>query len=551
MNTKRYYQSYAVLFSVILLLSISLIIPVYAIREIQYNQTNVRLNENDISSIVYQKLHFLNKNNYSLHRIHTYYGHDHSTPLFYLIQLKPTGFMIITSDLGLPPVLSYSFTSELNMSSKEHMNYITLITSDIFNRIQKQNSDKKYDKHSTEWEYLLKENKEIQQSSSFQQWPPTGYSTTGGWIETQWDQNSPFNDFCPLDLSSGDRGLAGCPAVAIAQILHYHKTINNIQFDNTDDYTHDYVQYFQIDDDHNTYDFPSFPELNGYLSTVQSHFNQGIDLTNVDKAALLFACGTAAKQVYTPQVSGTFGVSQAFDAYQKFKCNESVLLTSEDEDIYDRIIQNIKTGLPVHFAIVDETVTTGHNLIIDGYNTNDYYHLNFGWKGAYDGWYDLPDELPFELTFIEGVIVDILMPTSIADLEVSGSIQLLDITPGSTVSSSFTIFNSGEINSELEWEIESYPEWGSWEFSQTQGTGLTPEVNNTLINVNITVPTDKEKTFTGGIKIVNKNEPKDFAVIPLSITTPMIIRESFLTYLLNHLCNYHPVLYQILIKIIS
>ena len=50
----------------------------------------------------------------------------------------------------------------------------------------------------------------------------------------------------------------------------------------------------------------------------------------------------------------------------------------------------------------------GHNVVIDGYNTNDYYHLNFGWGGSYNGWYLLPSQIPYGLTVVEGAIVDII-----------------------------------------------------------------------------------------------------------------------------------------------
>ena len=36
-----------------------------------------------------------------------------------------------------------------------------------------------------------------------------------------------------------------------------------------------------------------------------------------------------------------------------------------------------------------------------------YYHLNFGWGGSYNGWYLLPDDMPYGLTILKAVIVDI------------------------------------------------------------------------------------------------------------------------------------------------
>jgi len=70
--------------------------------------------------------------------------------------------------------------------------------------------------------------------------------------------------------------------------------------------------------------------------------------------------------------------------------------------------QNIKDTLPIHLAVVDPAWSMGHNVVVDGYNTDEYFHLNFGWGGQSNGWYLLPEEIPYGLTVIEGVIVDII-----------------------------------------------------------------------------------------------------------------------------------------------
>lgn len=79
-----------------------------------------------------------------------------------------------------------------------------------------------------------------------------------------------------------------------------------------------------------------------------------------------------------------------------------------DTTLFSRLIQNMQDSLPAHLAIVDESNTTGHNVVVDGYNTNNYFHVNFGWGGSSNGWYLLPDEMPLSLTVIEGLIVDIM-----------------------------------------------------------------------------------------------------------------------------------------------
>ena len=514
----------------------SVVFPAVSNKNFISSRSQMNLDTNNIFTICQNKLKDLQKEQFLVKKITPYYSNKNPNPLFYFTELEPNGYIIVTNNIFLRPILAYSFTS-FELDSEKYDSFIEFIKTDLQLRLDESNEFEKESNFINEWNTFLEntDTSSIQSASLYEQWPPEGYSETEGWIETQWHQDSPFNDLCPIDLESGMRGIAGCPAVTMAQIFNYHQTINDVSFNDSDDYYHNYGQRFRIDDDYEEYGFPSFPELNNYLNTIQTHFDQDISLTDTDKAALTFACGTAATQSYSPESSGTFGVSQAFDAYKKFNCDETELLTESDTDLYDRIIQNVKTGLPVHLAIVNDAWNSGHNLIIDGYKTDNYYHLNFGWGGTHDGWYDLTDELPYELTVIEGAIVDILKSTDSADLTTTGSIQLTDINPGSNVNGSFTIQNIGNTDSSLTWEIESYPTWGIWDFSQQQGTNLTPDQGEITIDVTIQIPEEKATTFSGGIKIINQNSSNDFEVIALSITTPKTKQNSFFDILFDNL----------------
>ncbi len=63
----------------------------------------------------------------------------------------------------------------------------------------------------------------------------------------------------------------------MAQILNYHKTTNNTQFNNGERYYHNYSgRQFWIDDDYADNGFPSFEDLNLYLDTISLHFQNNI-----------------------------------------------------------------------------------------------------------------------------------------------------------------------------------------------------------------------------------------------------------------------------------
>ncbi len=447
-------------------------------------------------------------------------------PLFYVFELHPPGYIIVTGSYDLPPVIAYSFTSNFKGNSEENPLF-DLLYADVTLRLQYiyYVPAETLEARHLQWNSYTKGNPVA--NGRFEQWPAEGTTPTGGWLLTNWNQNAPYNNFCPLDLANGgQRSVAGCPAVAMAQILNYHNTTMNVIFSDSDDYYHAYGgNNYWIDNNYLTYGFKSFPQLNTYLSTLQSHYESQIPLTNDDKAAITFACGVAATQVYGAAGSGTFGVSQAYEAYQRFNCTTISLLDEDDPDIYERMSSNMKDALPAHLAVVNQGWTAGHNVVLDGYNTDNYFHVNFGWGGGYNGWYLIPEELPYALTVIEGVIVDILKNTAIPDLTCEGTLAWNDVTPNETVTGSFTVSNIGEADSNLDWEITEWPTWGEWSFTPSNGNNLKPEDGSTTVTVSVVVPNQEDYLFTGEVKIENIENSTDYSIIPVSLQTGYKIHE--------------------------
>ncbi len=117
----------------------------------------------------------------------------------------------------------------------------------------------------------------------------------GPWVETQWGQEYPYNILCPLNPYGGRRCIVGLLPLVIAQIINYHKYINDANFDDDDDY---YSNPIYIDDDYEIYDFPSFPELNVYLDQIRDYYSNNNCLTDTLIAALNFACGVSVEHQY-------------------------------------------------------------------------------------------------------------------------------------------------------------------------------------------------------------------------------------------------------------
>lgn len=342
----------------------------------------------------------------------------------WLVKSDQNGFMIISADSSLRPILAYG--DDLSgLSVEQYQIWNSLLVADFEGRLLAvANGFSPSEKQL----WMMHEDK------AFQQWPPEGSTSTGGWLKTNWTQTSPYNKLCPMDLNAGSRSVVGCPATAMAQIFNYFNTINNTRFDDSDDYYHNYGSgnKYWIDDDFVSRDFPSFPRLNQWFDTIEHCYSSGTSLTDSMKAALSFAAGIAAQQVYTASVSGTFGIDQAQMAVQRFGFDQSELLVPPDFSIQQRVSDNMKNALPDLLGLVNEGWTVGHNVVVDGYNTNDFFHFNFGWGGSSNGWYTLPPtSIPYDLTVIEGVIVDILSSTAdIANKPVSEAVRITTQTGG-------------------------------------------------------------------------------------------------------------------------
>lgn len=315
--------------------------------------------------------------------------------LFVIYRLYPQGFVLCGNDSLLPPIVAYSFSSSITARDTSVMMLVK----------QTESLKPMLNKINPGW---LKMSQETQKAAP-EYWPAQGTTTTEGWVETRWTQTAPYNNYCPVDPLSSQRSYAGCPSIVMSQILNFWKTTKNKRFGADDRYYHSYGgRDFWIDDDYQLHGFPSFIQLNEDLDTLDAHYLTGSTLTNKDKAALVFACGVACTQVFSSAGSGTFGVNQAYEAYQHFGFSDCVLYTDTSANLLNVLINDMQNGRPAHLAVVDESWQTGHNVVIDGYNSDGYFHINFGWGGSSDGWWLVPDaSFPYQMSVIEGVIAGI------------------------------------------------------------------------------------------------------------------------------------------------
>ena len=193
-------------------------------------------------------------------------------------------------------------------------------------------------------------------------------------ILTRWGQHHPFNLLCPKTKDVNGKTtnmLAGCGPVAMAQMVNYHR-YPSMSPDKTYEYDWDLM----------------FPTLIAVLRKEEI----------VAVAKLISDCGVSSLTEYGDNASGT-SLSQMMGAlkrlfnYSNDMCiYERSLFSSPERDSLFRslIFTELKTGRPVFYRGYSEKEKDGHLFIIDGCRKKKV-HVNMGWAGNRDGYYDLDD----------------------------------------------------------------------------------------------------------------------------------------------------------------
>lgn len=196
----------------------------------------------------------------------------------------------------------------------------------------------------------------------------------------KWGQRAPYNSKCPL--SKGERSVTGCVATAVAQVMKYYnyprKTIKVIP-----SYT---TQSESIN-----VSFLGSGEIFEWEKIVDNYPKNGYTTAQADAVAKLMQyVGAAYKMDYTQkQSSASLGPEPlvnyfGYDA-DLIRYYYRTLMTIGEWN--DMIVRELKAKRPV--CMRGSSSGGGHAFVIDGVNKEGLFHVNWGWNGSYDGYYDM------------------------------------------------------------------------------------------------------------------------------------------------------------------
>ena len=233
-------------------------------------------------------------------------------------------------------------------------------------------------------------------------------------LTSQWGQGCYYNEGCPIDtLGPCQHASAGCVAIAMAQIMYYHK--------------HPIIGNGEI-----TYSDYPYGTLNANFGETTYLWDEMTDIvqqSNPAVAQLVAHCGIAVMMQYGPLQSESV-ITNANNAFKQFFDYPTTLLHSRSDSNYEDwkelIKHDLDQGLPVYYRGISSS--GGHAFVCDGYDTNDLFHFNFGWNGVADGYFTLAS--PYGFSETQSIICRII---SIPNIPLhSDNHGIIHVTPDGT-----------------------------------------------------------------------------------------------------------------------
>ena len=188
----------------------------------------------------------------------------------------------------------------------------------------------------------------------------------------------------------------------MAQIVYKHQYPKRLTFSTSDSYT---ANGINIDADATRYGFPTFAALNSSLSQI-NYDNNSTEIANLN-----FATGVKLRMSYGVKGSGAWRPEAYLDGFGFGSAAHSY----DWNTVRPSVIANMMDGLPVQIAIAGtyNGERVGHSVIVDGYRSDGFFHLNYGWgatapKPIAETWYDIPDcDTAYNFDAVYSVIYDI------------------------------------------------------------------------------------------------------------------------------------------------
>ncbi len=316
-------------------------------------------------------------------------------PAYYIVDLDPAGFVIVSADTDIDPIIGFLPEGTYNPSQNNPLG--ALVSNDLPSRLAAVRAStaapgltKAVSTAQSKWAMLsgvksLGASPTMSAVISDVRVPPL--------VQSKWDQdlaggNGPvcYNYYTPNNY------VCGCVATAMAQLMRYWQSptsgIGVHSYSITVDGTAQNASTRGGDGNGGPYNWSQMPLVPNSATTVTQCQAIG---------ALCYDAGIAAHMSYSMLSSGTW-MADAGNALRSVFHYSNVIVIEDlsrlalNTGVIPMVNPGLDAACPSLLAIYDAS-GSGHAIVVDGYGYNTgtlFHHLNLGWNGQSDAWYNLP-----------------------------------------------------------------------------------------------------------------------------------------------------------------
>ncbi len=284
---------------------------------------------------------------------------------FYVFVFEGGGFVLISADDAVIPVLGYSSNEPFDK------NNIPVVASEWFQS------------YSHQIKYIVDNN--ISNKETLKEWNKiknNEYEKSGQAVSplcsTLWDQSNPYYNLCPVVNSQ--RCVTGCVATAMAQVMKKWNfpTTGTGSFTYTPTTNGSTIGPLTVNFGTTTYDWANMVNTGGTTSAQKTAV-----------ATLMYHCGVSVKMDYDPSGSGayTWDVAPALINFFNYCSTAEIqfMATFTSDNWIAMLKAELDAGRPVLYS--GDNGSEGHAFVCDGYNSSNQFHFNWGWSGSSNGYY--------------------------------------------------------------------------------------------------------------------------------------------------------------------
>lgn len=353
------------------------------------------------------------------------FNDDSGNAIYYIVYLKPSGFVIVSAEDLIEPIIGFADDGAYNPSAENPLG--ALVVSDISGRagaiedtggmtatIEQSASTRTRQK----WNHFINlvlesDNAELMSASAIcddsfsvsgQRVAPLIGSKWGqSWYyDSSYKRHACFNYYTPQLVFGSvcfyedhtENYPCGCVATTMAQLMRYQKypdfPIKSQIFTIYVDSRETQRWLIQGDGPDGAYNWDDMPFIPGDSTTDEQRRAMG---------AICHDAGVSVNTEYTASGSGAYMQDVSTALVNTFGYRQAVWGANEGESIDNQSLMeiinpNLDANLPVILGIINNNgVYRAHAIICDGYGYDSstlYHHLNLGWYGTDDCWYSLP-----------------------------------------------------------------------------------------------------------------------------------------------------------------